>query len=149
MTKYYITLDGTEISGRYTTRIPTRVIPDNAIEISEELYTDSLEHTHYDNSSVFTPERTLSDQELRNVFKRNREQEVSKFTLDYHTNDDTWVFDADKNSIMYMGTVLSSLSDGETNLWVLNDNRVVYPTKEQLTEIHRGMVNKVNSIWVQ
>lgn len=145
MIKYYLDIaeDG-EIVGRYIDD-NTRQIPVGITEVTEAVYIESLNFSHYIDG-VFTnvlPEPT--EEELLAQFKRDREQAVSQITVTV----DNMVFDGDETSQDRMSRAIVSLDPLETTLWVLHDNTVAYPTREQLKDALRLAGLAQTAIWVQ
>lgn len=59
------------------------------------------------------------------------------------------VFDADETSQARMSVAASSMSDYESNVWVLHDNSVVYVTKAELLEACRLARIAQSAIWTK
>jgi hypothetical protein len=151
MTKYYLVVDSNGAINVRLTDSFGRKIPTEAVEVSQDTYNNSLVGTHLIEGEVQNIVPELTAAQVRNIFKVKREATVNAATFDYidPNTGDTWKFDADKDSIIYMAAVIASLPTDGTNLWVLADNTVVYPTAAQLKDIHRQMVINVSNIWVQ
>lgn len=143
MKKYILTGQDGEIITRYIEGVHS-TIPDDAVEISQELFDQSMEHTHYINGelSTVTPEPT--DEQLLAQLKRDRERAVSEITVTV----DNMVFDGDETSQDRMSRAIVSLDPLETTLWVLHDNTVAYPTREQLKQALRLAGSAQTDIWV-
>ena len=89
-------------------------------------------------SDVFAPY-------ARDVFKKDRQAQVDALTV---TVDDM-VFDGDESSQERMNRAITVLDETETTLWVLTDNQVVYPTREQLRQALKLAGQAQTAIWVQ
>lgn len=99
----------------------------------------NIETEEFDN----TP---LSDSQLREEFKANREKLVKALTVEY----DGMVFDANEDSQGRMLRPIAALqNDTDTWLWVLTDNTVVYLTRPQFIDVLTLAGTAQNALWVQ
>lgn len=90
-----------------------------------------------------TPEE-LAEQALAQA-KQVRAEAVEALTVEV----DGMVFDADEQSQARMSVAASSMTDDETNIWVLHDNTVVRVTKAQLLEACRLARLAQSAIWTK
>lgn len=90
-----------------------------------------------------TPEE-IAERELERA-KAERSAEVERLTVEV----DGYVFDADELSQARMSVAASSMTDTESNVWVLHDNSVVYVTKSQLREACRLARIAQSAIWTK
>ena len=77
--------------------------------------------------------------------KAERAEEVERLTVEV----DGYVFDADETSQARMSVAASSMTDDETNVWVLHDNQIVEVTKAQLLEACRLARIAQSAIWTK
>lgn len=77
--------------------------------------------------------------------KAERADAVSKLTVEVNGK----VFDADELSQGRMSVAASSMSDFESNVWVLHDTSVVYVTKAELLEACRLARIAQSAIWTK
>ena len=77
--------------------------------------------------------------------KKERANAVKRLTVEV----DGMVFDGDEVSQARMSVAASSMSDDETNVWVLHDNNVVRVTKAQLLEACRLARIAQSAIWTK
>ena len=77
--------------------------------------------------------------------KAERAEEVERLTVEV----DGYVYDADETSQARMSVAASSMTDDETNIWVLHDNTVVRVTKAQLLEACRLARIAQSAIWIK
>ena len=90
-----------------------------------------------------TPEE-LAEQALADA-KQERAAEVERLTVEV----DGMVFDADETSQARMSVAASSMTDDETNVWVLHDNSVVQVTKAQLLLACRLARIAQSAVWTK
>ena len=90
-----------------------------------------------------TPEE-LAEQALAQA-KAERAEAVEALTVEV----EGMVFDADEQSQARMSVAASSMTDDETNIWVLHDNSVVRVTKAQLLEACRLARLAQSAIWTK
>ena len=77
--------------------------------------------------------------------KRERAAEVERLTVEV----DGMVFDADETSQARMSVAASSMTDDETNVWVLADNTIVQVTKAQLMQACRLARIAQSAVWTK
>lgn len=88
----------------------------------------------------------LSDSQLREEFKANREELVKASTVEY----EGMVFDADEESQNRMLRPIAVLqNDTDTWVWVLTDNTVVYLTRPQFIDVLALAGKKQSAVWIQ
>lgn len=87
----------------------------------------------------------LIAQEVLAQAKQERAEEVEALTVEV----EGMVFDADETSQARMAVAATSMSDDETNVWVLHDNTVVQVTKAQLLEACRKARLAQSAIWTK
>lgn len=91
----------------------------------------------------------MSQEELESIAlkkaKAERAAEVEAITVEV----DGMVFDGDEMSQARMSVAASSMSDDETNVWVLHDNTVVQVTKAQLLQACRLARIAQSSVWTK
>lgn len=90
-----------------------------------------------------TPEE-LEAQALAQA-KQERAEEVEALTVEV----EGMVFDADETSQARMSVAASSMTDDETNVWVLHDNTIVEVTKKQLLLACRLARLAQSAIWTK
>lgn len=90
-----------------------------------------------------TPEE-LAAQALANA-KAERAAEVEALTVEV----EGMVFDADETSQARMSVAASSMTDDETNVWVLADNTIVQVTKSQLMQACRLARIAQSAVWTK
>lgn len=90
-----------------------------------------------------TPEE-LQARALANA-KAERASEVEAITVEV----DGMVFDGDEMSQARMSVAASSMTDEETNVWVLHDNSVVQVTKAQLLQACRLARIAQSAVWTK
>lgn len=96
---------------------------------------------------VALPEPTaeeLAEQALAQA-KQERAEAVEALTVTV----DGYVFDADETSQARMAVAAASMTDNESNIWVLHDNSVVRVTKAQLLEACRLARLAQSAIWTK
>ena len=96
---------------------------------------------------VALPEPTqeeLAEQALAQA-KAERAEEVERLTVEV----EGMVFDADETSQARMSVAASSMTDDETNVWVLHDNSVVQVTKAQLLLACRLARIAQSAVWTK
>ena len=96
---------------------------------------------------VALPEPTqeeLAEQALAQA-KAERASEVERLTVEV----EGMVFDADETSQARMSVAASSMTDDETNVWVLHDNTVVQVTKAQLLLACRLARIAQSAVWTK
>ena len=89
-------------------------------------------------------EEELAEQALVQA-KAERAQAVEALTVEV----EGMVFDADEQSQARMSVAASSMTDDETNIWVLHDNTVVRVTKAQLLEACRLARIAQSAVWTK
>lgn len=97
--------------------------------------------------AVALPEPTeeeLQAQALASA-KAERAAEVEALTVEV----EGMVFDADETSQARMSVAASSMTDDETNVWVLHDNSVVQVTKAQLLQACRLARIAQSAVWTK
>ena len=77
--------------------------------------------------------------------KAKRAEEVERLTVEV----EGMVFDADETSQARMSVAASSMTDDETNVWVLHDNTVVQVTKAQLLLACRLARIAQSAVWTK
>ena len=77
--------------------------------------------------------------------KAERTAEVERLTVEV----EGMVFDADETSQARMSVAASSMTDDETNVWVLHDNSVVQVTKAQLLLACRLARIAQSAVWTK
>lgn len=77
--------------------------------------------------------------------KQERAAEVEALTVEV----EGMVFDADETSQARMSVAASSMTDDETNVWVLHDNSVVQVTKGQLMQACRLARIAQSAVWTK
>lgn len=77
--------------------------------------------------------------------KSERAAEVERLTVEV----EGMVFDADETSQARMSVAASSMTDDETNVWVLHDNSVVQVTKAQLLQACRLARIAQSAVWTK
>ena len=86
----------------------------------------------------------LAEQALAQA-KAERAAEVERLTVEV----EGMVFDADETSQARMSVAASSMTDDETNVWVLHDNSVVQVTKAQLLLACRLARIAQSAVWTK
>ena len=96
---------------------------------------------------VGIPEPTQEELEAQALAqaKQERAEEVEALTVEV----DGMVFDADETSQARMSVAASSMTDDETNVWVLHDNTIVEVTKKQLLLACRLARLAQSAIWTK
>ena len=96
---------------------------------------------------VGIPEPTQEELEAQALAqaKQERAEEVEALTVEV----DGMVFDADETSQARMSVAASSMTDDETNVWVLHDNTIVEVTKKQLLLACRLARIAQSAIWTK
>lgn len=96
---------------------------------------------------VAIPEPTLEELEAQALAtaKAERAAEVERLTVEV----EGMVFDADETSQARMSVAASSMTDDETNVWVLHDNSVVQVTKTQLLQACRLARIAQSAVWTK
>ena len=89
--------------------------------------------------------KEMIEAEMLAQAKKERANAVKRLTVEV----DGMVFDGDEVSQARMSVAASSMSDGETNVWVLHDNSVVRVTKAQLLEACRLARIAQSAIWTK
>lgn len=77
--------------------------------------------------------------------KAERAAEVERLTVEV----EGMIFDADETSQARMSVAASSMTDDETNVWVLHDNSVVQVTKAQLLLACRLARIAQSAVWTK
>ena len=90
-----------------------------------------------------TPEE-IAEQAMEEA-KAERAAEVERLTVEV----EGMVFDADETSQARMSVAASSMTDDETNVWVLHDNSVVQVTKAQLLLACRLARIAQSAVWTK
>ena len=90
-----------------------------------------------------TPEE-IAEQAIAEA-KAERAAEVERLTVEV----EGMVFDADETSQARMSVAASSMTDDETNVWVLHDNTVVQVTKAQLLLACRLARIAQSAVWTK
>lgn len=89
-------------------------------------------------------EEELAERALAQA-KAERAEEVERLTVEV----EGMVFDADETSQARMSVAASSMTDDETNVWVLHDNSVVQVTKAQLLKACRLARIAQSAVWTK
>ena len=89
-------------------------------------------------------EEEIAEQALADA-KAERAAEVERLTVEV----EGMVFDADETSQARMSVAASSMTDDETNVWVLHDNTVVQVTKAQLLLACRLARIAQSAVWTK
>ena len=89
--------------------------------------------------------KEMIEAEMLAQAKKERANAVKRLTVEV----DGMVFDGDEVSQARMSVAASSMSDDETNVWVLHDNNVVRVTKAQLLEACRLARIAQSAIWTK
>ena len=87
----------------------------------------------------------MIDAEALERAKSERADAVRKLTVEVNGN----VFDADETSQARMSVAASSMTDYETNVWVLHDNSIVHVTKSELLDACRKARLAQSSVWTK
>lgn len=77
--------------------------------------------------------------------KAERAEAVEALTVEVNGN----VYDADETSQARMSVAASSMTDYETNVWVLHDNSIVHVTKSELLDACRKARLAQSAIWTK
>lgn len=95
----------------------------------------------------YAPEKPqeLIEAEALAKAKQERASEVDRLTVEV----EGMVFDADETSQARMSVAASSMTDDETNVWVLHDNSVVQVTKAQLLQACRLARIAQSAVWTK
>ena len=96
---------------------------------------------------VAVPEPTQEELEAQALAqaKAERAAEVEALTVEV----EGMVFDADETSQARMSVAASSMTDDETNVWVLADNTIVQVTKSQLMQACRLARIAQSAVWTK
>ena len=96
---------------------------------------------------VGIPEPTQEELEAQALAqaKQERAEEVEALTVEV----EGMIFDADETSQARMSVAASSMTDDETNVWVLHDNTIVEVTKKQLLLACRLARLAQSAIWTK
>ena len=96
---------------------------------------------------VGVPEPTREELEAQALAqaKAERAEEVEALTVEV----EGMVFDADETSQARMSVAASSMTDDETNVWVLHDNTIVEVTKSRLLQACRLARLAQSAIWTK
>ena len=96
---------------------------------------------------VGVPEPTQEELEAQALAqaKAERAEEVEALTVEV----EGMIFDADETSQARMSVAASSMTDDETNVWVLHDNTIVEVTKKQLLLACRLARLAQSAIWTK
>lgn len=96
---------------------------------------------------VAVPELTPEELEAQALAqaKAERAAEVEALTVEV----EGMVFDADETSQARMSVAASSMTDDETNVWVLADNTIVQVTKTQLMQACRLARIAQSAVWTK
>lgn len=96
---------------------------------------------------VAIPEPTAEELQAQALAqaKAERANEVERLTVEV----EGMVFDADETSQARMSVAASSMTDDETNVWVLHDNSVVQVTKAQLLLACRLARIAQSAVWTK
>ena len=89
-------------------------------------------------------EEEIAEQALADA-KAERAAEVERLMVEV----EGMVFDADETSQARMSVAASSMTDDETNVWVLHDNTVVQVTKAQLLLACRLARIAQSAVWTK
>lgn len=98
-------------------------------------------------ASLLAPEMTEDEKKAQALAeaKAERAAEVERLTVEV----ESMVFDADETSQARMSVAASSMTDDETNVWVLHDNSVVQVTKAQLLQACRLARIAQSAVWTK
>lgn len=80
----------------------------------------------------------------RGIFKKDRTTQVANIKVEV----DGMIFDGDEDSQTRMARAVVTLDDGESVLWVLANNEVANPTRDQLKQALRLSGEAQANIWV-
>lgn len=99
------------------------------------------------NPPYVAPEPTEEEKQAQAlaIAKRERAKAVERLTVEV----EGMVFDADETSQARMSVAASSMTDDETNVWVLHDNSVVQVTKAQLLQACRLARIAQSAVWTK
>lgn len=99
------------------------------------------------NPPYVAPEPTEEEKQAQALAdaKRDRANAVARLTVEV----DGMVFDADETSQARMSVAASSMTDEDTNVWVLHDNSVVQVTKAQLLQACRLARIAQSALWTK
>jgi len=95
-----------------------------------------------------TVNQTLLDEinakAARTAFKESRQALVDSIVVEVEGK----LFDGDEVSQTRMARAISVMKEDETTKWVLADNSVYFPTKEELIEALRLAGSRQTEVWV-
>ena len=86
----------------------------------------------------------LEQQQLMQA-KNERAEAVENITVEV----DGMIFDGDETSQARMGLAVMTMSDEETNVWVLHDNTIAQVSKAQLLEACRLARIEQSALWTK
>ena len=136
----------------YQNGFPVRVERQReVIESDKFLVCDCIEE--YEGLAELVNGKVLFDNEISEALSENvvrqakqeRAAEVEALTVEV----EGMVFDADETSQARMSVAASSMTDDETNVWVLHDNTVVQVTKAQLLQACRLARIAQSAVWTK
>lgn len=96
---------------------------------------------------VAVPEPTQEEIEAQALAQAKAERAEAVEALTVEVNGK--VFDADETSQARMSVAASSMTDYETNVWVLHDNSIVHVTKSELLDACRKARLAQSAIWTK
>lgn len=113
----------------------------------EDGYDDDGKRYLIINPPYVAPEPTEEEKQAQALAdaKRERAKAVDRLTVEV----DGMVFDADETSQARMSVAASSMTDEDTNVWVLHDNSVVQVTKAQLLHACRLARIAQSALWTK
>ncbi len=117
-------------------------------EVVEQDVFDLYRQGYYRNEEGKPTEPEIPEptqEELLEIAKTKRTEAVSKITVEV----DGMVFDGDETSQARMSVASSTMTDDETNVWVLADNTVVQVTKAQLLQACRLARIAQSELWIK
>ena len=119
------------------------LLPDNTVQIihdTDTTFNDVV--NNHDGSAQNAAEIALAQWES---IKEERTKAVEAITVVV----DGMEFDGDEESQTRMSRAITGLEPGETQLWKLTDNSIVYPTREQLKAALRLAGEQQTLLWAQ
>ena len=119
------------------------LLPDNTVQIIHDTDTtfNDVVYNH-DGSAQNAADIALAQWES---IKEERTKAVEAITVVV----DGMEFDGDEESQTRMSRAITGLEPGETQLWKLTDNTIVYPTREQLKSALRAAGERQTELWAQ
>lgn len=96
---------------------------------------------------IAIPKPTVEELQAQALAQAKAERAMAVEALTVEVNGK--VFDADETSQARMSVAASSMTDYETNVWVLHDNTIVQVTKAELLEACRLARIAQSAIWTK